>query len=444
MKKLILTLSFVLAGCGGGGTTNTSGTIPVAVNVPSAPTCTLKAYDTNYPKEFLGTNVIPTPTQKFDSNIVRSIGLKDYYPFGDNNYCSSKIEYTRALYKKTLDKLQELNANVVEIYQYGPIDDFKSATWTMNQANWQIPKSELVWFVQEAHSRNIKVTLVWQLWPTDSKNNYISSYTNTTDITNLTNKLMPEGDMIRILRGWHNIIMEMAKLATENKIDNLYIQWSAFYFPVVTLYKESATLEFLSIINDIRTIYNGKIFMGIPLFYDKRIIDKVDAISIPINNPTIWSYNDSLNISVSLLKQRYMDTIVGQYIPFSLYSGVETKSIPVIWDVGIQSRDNFLSEGWREDGFCVKPNNNGPVSYNDPLCIQKNYKTDFSIQALAYEGLFQAIKEQPYFKTYGINLSTSYWHTDTLVPGEEGFPNLSQSIRGKPAENIVKHWFSKI
>lgn len=438
MKKFILILSLVLAGCGGGGSNNA----PTAVTA-IVPTCVLKSYETNYPKDFSGANSTPTPTQKFDSNIIRSVGLKDYHP-QDNNNCSSNIEYTRLLYKKTLDRLQNLNVNVVEIYQYGPIDDYTSATWSISESNWQIPKSELIWFVQEAHSRNIKVTLAWQLWPTDVKNNYISSYTNTTDITNLTNTLMPESEMIRILRGWHVIIMEMAKLAAQNKIDNLNIQWDAFYFPIVTLYKESATQEFLSIINDIRTVYNGKLFMGTPLFYDKRIIDKVDAIIIPINRPWTWNYNDDSNVSVGLLKQRYMDTIIGQHIPFSLYSGVETKTIPVIWHILIQSRDKFLSEGWVEDGFCIKPNNNGfPVSYNDPLCTQKNYKTDFSIQALAYEGLFQAIKEQPYFKTYGITLGTSYWHTDTLVPGEEGFPNLSQSIRGKPAENIVKHWFSK-
>ena len=35
-----------------------------------------------------------------------------------------------------------------------------------------------------------------------------------------------------------------------------------------------------------------------------------------------------------------------------------------------------------------------------------------------------------------------YWLTDTLIPGEEGFPNLSQSIRGKPAEEIVKYWYT--
>jgi hypothetical protein len=121
------------------------------------------------------------------------------------------------------------------------------------------------------------------------------------------------------------------------------------------------------------------------------------------------------------------------------------KSIPIIWDFNIQSRDKALSEGWVEDGFCI--NDNGSIIFNwgSPECTkQMNYITDFSIQALAIEGAFQAIKEQTLIKTYGIMFSTSYWHTDTLVPGPEGFPNLSQSIRGKPAENVVKHWYSKI
>jgi hypothetical protein len=136
-------------------------------------------------------------------------------------------------------------------------------------------------------------------------------------------------------------------------------------------------------------------------------------------------------MSVSLLRDRYSDAITGHYLEFSLYSGMNPRDIPVIWDFNIQSRDKALSQGWVEDGFCV---NN---------CIQNTYVTDFSVQALAVEGAFQAIKNQSYFKTYGINFSTGYWHTDTMTPGSEGYPNISQSVRNKPAESIIKHWYDK-
>ena len=402
----------ILAACGGGG----GGSGPAPVTMVATTTCTLKSYSATYPSNYVGANSIPTATQKFDNSVMRSIGLKDYYPvIGD---CSSPAETARLLYSKTLDRLQTLGVDVVEIYQYGPVTNFNDSVWTTNESSWQIPKTELIWFVKEAHNRNIKVTLVWQLWPADSKGNQI----NTTNPS--------ETEMLKVLRGWHNVITDMAKFSGANNVDNLYIQWSAFYYPVVTTYTESATQEFLSIISDIRSVFNGKLFMGTPRFYDKRIIEKVDAISVPLN-PSNWSYIDDSNISVSLLKQRYADAITGIYLDFALNTGMDPKDIPIIWDFNIQSRDKALSQGWVEDGFCV---NN---------CIQNTYTTDFSVQALAIEGAFEAIKEQTYFKTYGINFSTGYWHTDTLTPGSEGFPNLSQSIRGKPAEGIVKQWFTK-
>jgi hypothetical protein len=409
MRILISLVAVFLVACGGGGGSSTGGQSSVS-------SCILKTYSSSYPNNYNGSNTIPTPTQRFANDVMRSIGVKDYYP-QDNNNCNTVAEHSRLLYKKTLDRLQANNVDTVEVYQYGPITNFNDNTWTFNESSWQIPKNELIWFIQEAHSRNLKVTMVWQLWPNDSLNNQIN-------VTNPT-----EAESIRFLRGWNDIMVSLARFSQANNVDNLYIQWSAFSYPV-NRYPESSTLEFIKIIDNIRSVFNGKLFMGWPRFYDKRVIEKVDAIVIPLT-PSNWSFVDDSNISVSLLKDRYKDAIIGKYLDFSLYSNMLPANIPVIWDFNIQSRDKALSQGWVEDGFCI---NN---------CIQNTYVTDFSIQALAVEGAFQAIKEQTYFKTYGINFSTGYWHTDTLSAGAEGFPNLSQSIRGKPSETIVKYWFQK-
>jgi hypothetical protein len=251
-----------------------------------------------------------------------------------------------------------------------------------------------------------------------------------------------EIETIKFLRGWNNIIVELAKFSKDNNVDNLNVYWSAFSYPVSN-YAETSTVEFVKIIDNVKNVFTGKIFMGYPRFYDSRVISKVDAIVIPLT-PSNWSYLDDLNMSVGLLKDRYMDSITGIYLDYSLNGGVAASNIPIIWDFNIQSRDKALSQGWIEDGFCVSSTGNGEiVSYSNPLCLQKNYVTDFSVQALAIEGAFQAVKQQTYFKNYGVNFSTGYWHTDTLSSGDEGFPNLSQSIRGKPAENIVKYWYKK-
>ena len=430
MKKFILILSIVLSGCGGGGGAST-GDSSQAVSVKS--TCTLAVNSNTVPQSYYGTNSIPTPLSKFDNTILRGIGLKDYHPrLSVANTNCTQDEHSRLIYQRTLDRLQLLNVDFVEVYQYGPVVDFNATTWVVDKSTWQIPESELIWFIKEANSRNIKVNIIWQLWPTDSKGNTINS-----------DHTMTETEMLKVLRGWHNIIVDLAKFGGSNGLNILTVHWNAFHFPVTNKYKESATLEFLSIINDVRQHFNGKLFMGAsPVFFDKRIVEKVDGIIIPLT-PSNWSRNDDINISVSLLKSRYLDNILGKALELSMATGLDLKSIPVIWDFNIQSRDKALSEGWVEDGFCT----NGSVIFNwgNTECTnQMNYVTDFSIQALAIEGAFQAIKEQTLIKTYGINFSTSYWHTDTLVPGQEGFPNLSQSIRGKPAENVVKHWFSKI
>ena len=72
--------------------------------------------------------------------------------------------------------------------------------------------------------------------------------------------------------------------------------------------------------------------------------------------------------------------------------------------------------------------------------------------------MLRAIDKQLWFETKGTTASTAYWLSDTLIPdenqsgsdcglangscGREGFPNISQSIRGKPAEKIIKYWYT--
>jgi hypothetical protein len=268
------------------------------------------------------------------------------------------------------------------------------------------------------------------LWPTDKSGNAL----NTTNPS--------QAEMVKVLRGWKDIMNVMATLAAQNGIDNLNIQWSAFYYPVVTTYPEVATQEFLSIIAAIRSNFNGKLFMGTPRFYDQRILNRVDAVIVPLS-PVGWNYTDDENMSVTLLKQRYTQQILNIRSDFSSVAGLVTQSVPIIWDFNIQSRNKAISDGWVEDGFCISSVNGPIVTWGSPNCMQVNYVTDFSVQAQAIEGAFQAVQDQTVFKNFGVNFSTGYWFTDTLIPSAEGFPNLSQSIRGKPAEIIVKKWFSR-
>ena len=119
-----------------------------------------------------------------------------------------------------------------------------------------------------------------------------------------------------------------------------------------------------------------------------------------------------------------------------------------MFNVCAQSHASFFSTGWIEDGYCTQATVDD-ITYE---CIQYEVKTDFSAQAVFTEGLFRAIDTQGYFETLGTTTSAGYWLSDTLIPDAnqlptstetlEGFPNMSQSIRGKPAEKLFKYWYT--
>ena len=102
----------------------------------------------------------------------------------------------------------------------------------------------------------------------------------------------------------------------------------------------------------------------------------------------------------------------------------------------IQSEEDFLSNGWNEDMFCIEKDGDA--------CYQKNLTVDFSLQAVAYEAMLEAISES--IKSDSINISGmdsyGYWFTDVILP-ENSQPQIAQSVRNKPAESIIYEWYKR-
>jgi hypothetical protein len=125
-------------------------------------------------------------------------------------------------------------------------------------------------------------------------------------------------------------------------------------------------------------------------------------------------------------------------------NGPSTKKVPVMFDSGVQSNSLYWMSGWHEDGFCTDINSFTSIltaSSTPETCVALNWSADFSSQAIGIEGILRTVLHQKLFPVFGINAG-AYWLSDTLVPSYEGFPNLSGSVRGKPAETIIKHWFT--
>ena len=158
--------------------------------------------------------------------------------------------------------------------------------------------------------------------------------------------------------------------------------------------------------------------------------------------------------TVDLLQNKAATSIQSKYEEWNCLDNQpcwhnSSTTIPkVIFNFFSQSNTWYLSKGWWEDGFCTEGILNG-IYYE---CTQYEIQTDFSAQAILTEAVLRAIDNQVVFETLGTTTTTGYWLSDTLYaePNQqpingvplEGFPNISQSIRGKPAEKIIKHWYT--
>lgn len=449
-KYFIGLLAALLTACGGGGSDNAAPTVSIQSAPPSNPnppapttsSCT-NPWKSDYPDIYRGPWPIPTPNTKFNSNIMRGVSFKDYYE-GHRAWlykgtCKDE-EYTKLMYSLTLDKMKELNADQAWIYNYGPWEDGTKNVWVIDKNKIQIPEEMLTWIVQEAKKRNIKINLAWQFHNVDSKGNTMFNHSET----------LSESMMTTVLESHKLNMIELAKYAEKVGISVLSVDWNALSLGGLrSVHRELLVTKMVETIDAIKQHYSGRLSygqMGTP-FYDKRIFDKIDFIHLSIN--PILTDIELVNFGVENVKAAALRQIQDRYNEIDAPSDI--KLPPVEWILSVQSRDKYFKEGWVEDGFCVSGKNTDGTANN---CIQKTYVTDFSVQAVGIEGIFQAIRDQNKFSTLSIDLHTSFWLTDNVTSSPEqwddnakmyntDFPNLSQSIRNKPASDIVKYWFSR-
>jgi hypothetical protein len=448
MKKLVLLSALILTACGGGGDNKT--TVTSNVTTQSAPppavvqqsTCK-NPHNADYPDIYRGSWPTPTPANKFNPKVLRSVSLKDYYAGnGAWRYKECKgDEYSKLMYTITLDRLKALGVEKTWIYQFGPWMDGKKEVWTMDKKDYQIPEHMVEFFVVEAKKRGIDVYLAWQF--------------HTVDRTGYS--MFQLGDwldekMLRTVLESHRLNMiEMAKFSQRVGIKGLSADWNAMNIGNLHQHRELWITEMVRTVDSIREHFKGDVTYGQSMvpWYDERIYSKVDAIHLSVT-PKLTDV-ENINLSVENVKARALQNIHDSFLHMT-NGNLSAKLPPVIFSMSIQSRDKYFTEGWVEDGFCVSGTKKDGGKTD---CIQREYVTDFSVQAVGVEGVLQAIFEQRYAEVYAVDFHTSYWLTDDLQPGNYGrddfakidnqsdFPNLSQSIRGKPAEQIVKHWFSK-
>lgn len=434
MNKLVLTsaIALLVAGCGGGGGSDAPKS--TAQSVPQQPvsqtqvTCT-NPHNAEYPAAFEGPWPAPNSSLKLKDSVVRSVGFKDYYAGMYSNRVKSNCtsdEYTKLMYTQTLDKMKELGVQRAWLYNFSHWEDASAGNWTTSRKNWEIPEHIMTFVVTEARKRNIEIYLSWQYSIQDFDGDKLFSM----------NDIADEKLVRKIMDAYEPVILDVSKYAESVGIAGISVDWNAMYVQDMHLHNSYITKRFSTIADGIKSNFKGKLVLGQFLIpkYDAELWNKVDMIMFEII-PRMEEI-EAINMSVENVQAATLREIDSKYKGMNIPYGVEK---PIIVKLLIQSHKNFFREGWIEDGFCVE----GVTSSGEKhSCIQQTYTTDFSVQAVGLEGMMRAISSQTTFKVESVDYN-ALWLTDTLQPGTEGFPNLSQSVRGKPAEKVLKHWFSR-
>ena len=416
-----------------------------------------------YPPSYVGAFPIPVPSQKLPSTVGRNVSFKDYNPSNALNYknkpagCTDAVAYGRNLYKETLDRMQAAGVESTWIYNYMNWVDIDQPTLILatpgmpsksGSAAWSVPLSEMKFIVEEAAKRNIKVFLEIQVIKCDIQWKCLPE-----DPTNTMGASMSDADYNKVVQGAHTEIVQQAAVAQQAGIAGMLIDGSIYWMNGIQgARRESYINDIVSRIADVRQVFSGKLFYkGDISPLDARITSKIDSLMLTIMNPTLTE-DQTKNLSISSMKDLMLTQINDKYRWNVNESNGVASNIPILWTIFVQSNYDTFITGFTEDGYCVSN------------CIQLTYKTDFSTQAIGIEAALEAIVAQTHYKNDIVHIMSGYWLTDDIEPTEWDssacgtpsgtcdnvrsgnnfdFPNLSESIRNKPAEGIVKYWFGR-
>ena len=383
--------------------------------------------DIEIPESFLGNYDIPKANSTLSSNIVRTMNLKDLDAWwAKPSYfdCDDKELYMTNVYIESIKRLQELGVETFFVYNYGKWDDFSKPIWSIDESDFAIPNSVLENIVAEAHKRDMKVFLSWQMNSSDNVSPWNSLDTANLSLDTLTT----------LLESYENHIVNYARFLESIELDGLAGDLGSFDPKEEPEHRELYVSKTVATIEKIREVFSGDISYGrYDPILDNRILKVIDELRLVLWLGGPLPQGESFSVE---LMEKFSSWAISRYQSrANEQEATLAFTIPVVWEIYAQStKDFFVRNGYLEDSFCFEP------------CAQALVHNDFSMQAIAIEGAMRSISSQGIFSTLGVS-APNYWHTDEIFPtavgGNVTFANISSSIRNKPAEKLFKDWFQR-
>jgi hypothetical protein len=402
-----------------------------------------------YPETYVGNWPIPQPTKTIPKNITKMIALKDYHEAGDSKVSSAIFDnrcakdwYAKLMLTNTLDRVKALGTQRIWLYNYSPWTNVNVDVMTVHKPRQQYSDEMVKFVVEEANKRGIEVYYSWMFDLTDINNNWVYQF----------NTKIDDKTFRKMLDSYSAHMREHVKFLESIGVKGVTLDWTAMY--VLNHYEHRSLMygKLSTLADDIRKNFSGKILLnGSSMIhsYDAELFGKVDYLISPVI-PQI-SESELQSKSTAAIKRAVRCQLSLTYLRFTSNVPKDGRCIenpeksqlklpPIHIEMLVQSRDRYLTEGWVEDGFCVSgKRSDGTVDD----CIQLSYVTDFSSQAFVTNVILEELMVQSSFYNITTINAGHYWHTDEILgTRERGFPNLSQSVRGKPAEEVIRYWFS--
>jgi len=359
------------------------------------------------------------------NKILMGIGLADLW--GNPHIVIDMGEDNRKLVSSTMERLKSINSDSVLLTDFAIYDsDFnvQKATSTNAAGAFEITESELKEIVKKAKENNQnQVFLTVNLYdPGYIYGKWLGQNTKDSAYIKLVQNPSKE-TLDKLWQGWEVKILEEAEKAQVAGVDYLVINPTdtnlEYYFDLSQLNE-----KYLDLIPKVREKFKGKIgfFGSLPRLASDKITATEDVdftiISFDVNG-------DYLGKEIFKNTPENLDQITSSFNSWlSNPNWQNIKSDEIYISILIPSYDGAIQNGWIE-----------------PAKGDNSWTKDWKEQALAYEGLFQAIYSGNY-KIDGL-FSYGYWWSDNIYPDSKDIrTDLTHTIRQKDAENVFNRWTS--
>jgi hypothetical protein len=458
---LVTLLTSLLVGCGGGGSSTEPTVTPTiapiqtyavstnlnSINYPSSYTttsnllassdpCNLEFSQVHYPKEWMGKFSLPkVENAPLKKSFIRGMSLKDIMLHDNPAFildkgCKGDIQLE---FKKTIDRLKTLGVETINVSQWHYLSRHADNSWYVMKAEdsfGPMRDVELAILVKMAHNAGMKVMLYNQIQVMiDGPNKPMYVPPNTKE------------NYIKWFQAYNAFILDRAVAYQSMGVDGWELgcnsciftnsgDWSA---DAVKFFRQELTKNF----NIVKQYYSGKLFMYTNfLSYDYTkdfFFQNIDYIVTGVGDVKLTEEQNK-NLTVASYKN-----LLKNHAYYQSAAWWASLGKPIMFEFGIQSRTDALTNpGYVEETGCT--GSMYMFDVNTGGCIQKDVVVDFSLQAIVYQATLELINELPI--NNAIIVPRDYWMTDVINP-YTAYPNLASSIRNKPAESILKMWYSK-